>query len=104
MLVSPDMFVPHVYHTREFSTVRVYALETPRELSKCIRTVRKIAQLLSRSANLSFCPCMHLLSTQKAVSNMKPIKWERAKPTRRFSLRLVHVQINSRADYFDSFQ
>ena len=36
VLGSPDMFViciPHVYHTRE-SIVRVYAMETPKELSK----------------------------------------------------------------------
>ena len=37
VLGSPDMFViwiPHVYHMRE-SIVRVYAMETPKELSKC---------------------------------------------------------------------
>ena len=36
VLGSPDRFViciPHVYHTRE-SIVRVYAMETPKELSK----------------------------------------------------------------------
>ena len=36
VLGSPDIFViciPHVYHTRE-SIVRVYAMETPKELSK----------------------------------------------------------------------
>ena len=56
-----------VYHTRESIAVRVYAMETPRELSKCIRTVRKIEQLLCRSANLSFRLFICLLSTQKAV-------------------------------------
>ena len=60
--------IPHVHHTREReSTVRVYAMETPRELSKYIRTVGKIEQLLCRSANLSFRPCICLLSTEKAV-------------------------------------
>ena len=34
----------------------------------------------------------------------KPWKtWNRAKPARRFCLRLAHVQINPRADYFNSF-
>ena len=66
VLISPDMFVciPHVYHTREReSNVQVYAMETPRELLKCIRNVRKIKQLLCRSANLSFCWRICLMST-----------------------------------------
>ena len=89
-----------VYHSRESIAVQVYAMETPRELSKCIRTVRKIEQLLCRSANLSFRLCICLLSTLKAVW----IKWKLSKPARRFCLRLAHVQINSRADYFNSVQ
>ena len=91
----PNLHSACLSHERE-SIVRVYAMETPRELSKCIRTVRKIEQLLCRSANLTFRPCVW--STKKDVCNMKPIKWKRAKPTSRFCLHLVHVQINSRAD------
>ena len=61
VLGSPDVIViciPHVYHMRE-SIVRVYQRETPaREHSKCIRTVRKVEQLLFCSANLSFRTCV----------------------------------------------
>ena len=41
-----------------------------------------------------------LKQRQKAEWNMKPIKWERAKPASTFCSRLLHVQINSRADIF----
>ena len=68
VIYFPNMFVcriPHVYiyiYMRLETCVGV-CTETRRELSKCIRTVRKI---LCRSANLSFRPSC-LLSTQKAV-------------------------------------
>ena len=41
-LVPPNMFgcIPHVYHTRE-STVRMYAMETPRELSKWTKNKKR---------------------------------------------------------------
>ena len=47
---------------------------------------------------------LYLLSTQQGVWNVKPIRWKRAKPARRFCFHLVLVQISSRADYFDCFQ
>ena len=57
-LRSPFSRHPCLSHEREGIAVRVYAMETPRELSKCIRTVSKIEQLLCCSANLSFRSCI----------------------------------------------
>ena len=90
VLVSPDMFYMRLEYCAGVRT------DTPRVLLKCTRTVRKMEQLHCPSANLSFRPYY--------VYCMKPIKWKRTKPAHRFCLRIVHVQVNSRADYFDSFQ
>ena len=80
-LVPPNMFgcIPHVYHTRE------------RVLCGCtLWRHRESCRSGQRTRKGTGCLSMEL-------APMKTIKWKRAKPARRFCLRLVHVQINPRA-------
>ena len=95
VLVFPDTFV-------RFSVLCGCKLhpqiETPRELPNCIRTVRKIEQLLCRSANLSFRPRIRLIHCRlKGRLKHETNEWNSCETRVQVLFTSCHVQINSRS-------